>query len=175
MAEPKRNPAIGKHWLAYYALQGTEDLEFVREYISHAKGLIGDLSAGLRKPDCTETKEEVSGLFLFLIALDQAMAIDGQSEFKVEIKRRKAGKPINRLDRANAGHKAARMVEAAVQVGTPTEAAIADAVTGTGLSRSEIFSWLKHRRNIQNANTLREAEAEAARQEAGLPPLKTSG
>lgn len=176
MAKPKRNPDIvGKHWLAWHALHGEEDVSFVREYVSHARDLIGDLSADLRPADSRDTKEELVGLHLFLIGLEQGLAEEGTSEFKVTIGRRKPGKPINRTDRANAGHKAAAMVEKAVEAGTKQEAAIADAVQRTGLSRSEIFKWLANRRRTRDWHRERQAKIEEDRKRDGLPPLAQSG
>lgn len=151
MAESKRDPIVGKHWLAHSALEGDESLEFVREYVSHAKHLVGDLTANLRTLNDPGMAEEITGLFLFLINLEQAMAEDGDSSFKIEIKRRKAGKPINKLARAREGHKAAGMVERAVREGVKQEAAIAEAVEKTGLSRSEIFTWLRKRRRDEQS------------------------
>lgn len=103
------------------------------------------------------------------------MAEEGPSTFKVEIKRRKPGKPINTLDRAKAGHSAAALVEKAVATGIKQEAAVAEAVERTRLSRSEIFIWLRKRRRDREAWAKQDAEDQAARLAAGLPPLKQSG
>lgn len=89
----------------------------------------------------------LSGLHLVLIGLASAAKADGNTAFKIDFKRVQRGKPINTYDRALIGHKAAAIVEAAIREGIKQEAAIAQATEETGLSRAEIFSWLKHRRN----------------------------
>jgi uncharacterized protein (DUF58 family) len=175
MAESKRDPSVGKHWLGYWALQGDEDMQFVSEYVSHAKDMVRELIGDPPPLPGRNTQEELTGLLLFLIELELALAEEGSSEFKVQIKRRKPGKPINKLDRANAGHKAAAMVEKAAEAGMKTEAAIADAGDRTGLSRSEIFTWLRKRREDRERFAAIRATANAQRADAGLPPLDESG
>lgn len=147
MATSKRDPKIGKAWLGWYALEGDEDAAFIHEYVAHAKDVVGDIAHDLAQHLTKEQSEELVGLQLFLLGLDAAMAPRGSSELKIELRRRRAGKPINRFERARKGHQAAAIVERAVAAGAKQEAALADATAATGLSRSEIFTWLKARRS----------------------------
>jgi hypothetical protein len=152
MVDSKRDPAIGAEWLAWHALQGDEPLEFVGEYLDHAVPLLGQYIARARGSMQAEDAAFLSGLRLVLIGLASAAKADGNTKFKLDFKRVKRGKPINTHDRALTGHRASALVEAYLKNGIKQEAAIAAAIEATDLSRAEIFSWLKHRRNWQDAD-----------------------
>ena len=77
-----------------------------------------------------------------------ALNPDGDSAMQLVLRRRGAGKPIDKLARARVGHAAARTVEQAVERGVKKEAAVAEACATSGLSRSEIFSWLARRKYV---------------------------
>jgi hypothetical protein len=148
MAESKRDKSIGAEWLAWYALQGDEPPEFLGLYLDAAAPLLGEYIARERKSIKPKDKEFLSALHLVLIGLASAAKADGNTALKIDLKRVRRGKPIDTFERARIGHKAARIVEAAVSGGIKKEAAIAQATAETGLSRAEIFSWLRHRRHL---------------------------
>lgn len=114
-------------WLAYWALQGDEPEDCLAAYMKQAA-----------QDGCVHE---------FLIHyLADCLDQNGASDYQLKLVRRKRGKPINRMDRALRGHRAAGVVERLVNDGVKQEAAIAQASEETGLSRAEIFTWLKHRR-----------------------------
>lgn len=138
MAEPKRDRSVGEHWLAWWALAGDEDIAFAKEYFAIAfrqLEKIGELDK--------DGEEIIANVRLFLIALAEAADPSGKSEFVIEFKRRKAGKPINAHQRAVVGRGAAARVDRLVGEGWKQEAAIAQVRDDTKLSRAEIFKWLK--------------------------------
>ncbi|MBS7670977.1 hypothetical protein [Croceicoccus gelatinilyticus] len=145
MAESKRDPSIGKEWLAWYALNGDEPLEFVGEYLMDALPILGGYIAKSRQNMSQEDEAFLSGLHLVLIGL--AGAVNGDGSVPYKLTRAKRGKPINKHDRALNGHRAAAIVESLVALNIKQEAAVAQATEETGMSRAEIFTWLKHRRD----------------------------
>lgn len=145
MAETKRDPSVGKEWLAWYALQGDEPLECVAEYLDFASQSLGKLCAAKQEALTPDERKFLAGLHLMLIGLSSAATGDGGTEYRLTFKR-KRGKPINRHDRALLGHKVAGWVEREVRAGKQQEQAVLEAVENFGLSRAEIFAWLKHRR-----------------------------
>lgn len=148
MVDSKRDPSIGPEWLAWYALQGDEDFEFVHRYLAQAQTDMGKFLAEERNNISRENEKLLSGILLFLIGLEEAADAGGTSDFKMSFVRRKAGKPVNKFERARRGHKAARRVTQLCDEGWKQEAAISQVGDETGLSRSEIFAWLRHRRKL---------------------------
>lgn len=138
--------AVGWAWIAFRALQGDGSLEAVAIAARDLQEKLGDAGPVLHALGEQDIEKAVSSTHLFMIALSEMLDPNGTSEYKIEIKHRWKGKPINRRDRALRGHRAAGMVERLVQDGMKKEAAIAFAKDETGLSRAEIFSWLKQRR-----------------------------
>lgn len=127
MVERKRDASVGPEWLAYWALQGDEPPECLTEYMKIAAEV-----------------GQVESFLIFLLA--EALDPKGTSDFQLKLVRRKAGKPINRHERAIRGRRAAGMVERLTRDGMKQEAAIAEVKAQTGLSRAEIFAWMKNRR-----------------------------
>lgn len=150
MVESKRDPAIGAQWLAWWALQGDEPLEFVGDYLGQAAQTLSEYLFRTESEIAPEDEEFLTGLHLVLLGLAAAADDEGKAPFKIVFKNRNKGKPINTFDRARIGNRAASIVEEGVREGCKQESAIAYAMQETGLSRSEIFSWLRHRRNWSN-------------------------
>lgn len=159
MADSGENPQLSKSLLAMRALYGHDDstaadvAEIVADFVADARGRLGEQASGAFNEGRADAHKDLSDLHIFMIGLEIALREDGDSEFKIEFKRRKAGKPIKKMQRARAGHRAAVIVEKAVAEGTPTESAIADAVAQTGVSRSEIFTWLASSKKYRDRAT----------------------
>lgn len=149
MVNTKRDPSIGKEWLAWWALQGDEPLDCIPDYLRDANEYLGDFLAANRDELTPDDHHFFAGLRLALIGLAGAARGDGSTEYKLDFKRARRGKPINKMDRALQGNGAASWVEREIEHGKQQEQAVLEAVEQFGLSRAEIFSWLKHQRAIR--------------------------
>jgi hypothetical protein len=148
-ADAKRDRTqISDGELAWWTLQGDEDLQFAREYLAAAPDVLGQYLVREHGKIGADDDKRLSDLMMMLDAVAAALDPVGDSEFKIEIKRRRAGKPVNLVDRSNAGFRAAGIVERLVATGTKQEAAIAAASSETGLSRSVLFEYLGRRRHL---------------------------
>jgi hypothetical protein len=95
--------------------------------------------------------------------LARALRGDKALAMKLSVGRAKAGKPVAKEVRAKVGHRAANMVERLLAEGWKQEAALAEAERETRLSRSEIMTWLKNRRDWRDYAAARPIRAAAAR------------
>ena len=151
-AKPRDPAEIGHEWTAWWALQGDEPLERVRECAVELQRQLGELGQSLHQRDDLASESVVSATRFFLITLAELLDENGTSEFKATISRRKRGKPINKSARARKGNRAAGIVERLVKSGWKQEAALQQAVTDTELSRAEIMTWLRSRRARRKGN-----------------------
>lgn len=142
--KPNTHPA----WKAYYAFVGYEPTEAVVEYLELARAMYASESVGEFEflPGGRDWFE--ADLQLVLIAMTDALKPDGTSDMKLTISRRAAGNPPDKLGASRRGHAAARIVEERVASGEKKEAAVQFAKEQTGLSRTEIWKWLRHRKNL---------------------------
>ena len=147
MTDYHRDPEIiGYEWAAWWALQGDEPLERVRDCAVDLERRLGELGPGLFEQDPREAVNIVAAAHLFMISLAELLDENGSSEFKATISRRKRGKPINKHERAMVGHRAAGIVRRLVEEGLKQEAALEEAKEKTGLSRAETMTWLRAER-----------------------------
>lgn len=147
MGKSNRDPEqVGYEWAAWWALQGDEPMERVHECAVHLQSKVGEVAASLHNRGDHEAAAAISAAHLFLIAMSELLDPTGTSEFKAEVKRRKAGKPINKHERALRGRRAASIVERLVGEGWKQEAALTQAQEETALSRAEIMTWLASNR-----------------------------
>lgn len=151
--ETKRDPKVGKAWLAWFALiDGDEPIECVGDFVADAQARLGDLTRRRRLAIGREDETFLSGLRLFLIGLDAAIKGSPESYHKVEITRQRGAS--NHTEAARLGHRAAALserLEAANMLETGkklTKNAVADAAAATGLGRTEIYRWRRHRRAL---------------------------
>ena len=122
--------AVGWAWIAWCALEGDGSLEALAKATN-------DLQHRLSSRD----EKAVADARLLMIALSEMLDPNGTSEYRIDIRRRKRGKPINRHERAMRGHRAAGIVRSLEKDGWKIEAAIQRAIEETGLSRAEVFAW----------------------------------
>jgi hypothetical protein len=147
MADGHRDPeAIGYEWAAWWALQGDEPLDRVRDCAVDLERRLGQLGANLHERQDYDGANIIAAAHLFMVALTELLDEKGTSEFKATISRRKRGKPINRHERALVGHRAAGIVRRLVNEGWKQEAALHQATEETGLSRAETMTWLRAER-----------------------------
>jgi hypothetical protein len=148
MVETKRDPAVGKAMIAWWALQGDEPIEYVQEYLIDARKELDSLINRRRRELGPVDEETLSGLSLVLYALSLAFKAE-EVAYKLQFKRRTRGKPINKLDRAHLEHRAALLVERLVDQGVKQEAALEQAKQETGVSRSEVLARMKGRKALR--------------------------
>lgn len=142
-----RDPAlIGFEWCAWWALQGDEPLHFVRDAALDLGERLDQLGTRLHEAGDIEGSNIVAAARLYNSAISELLDEDGTSEFKVIIQRRKAGKPMNKFARARKGRRAGEIARKLIAEGVKTESAVQSAVDKTGLSRAEVFAWLKSNR-----------------------------
>lgn len=147
MVDGHRDPEkIGYEWTAWWALQGDEPLERVRDCAVDLERRLGQLGANLHNGKDYDAAKIISAAHLFMIALAELLDENGTSEFKATISRRRRGKPINKHERALVGHRAAGIVRRLVSEGWKQEAALQQATDQTGLSRAETMTWLRAER-----------------------------
>ena len=147
MTDGRRDPkVIGHEWTAWWALQGDEPLERVRDCAIDLERRLGQLGADLHERQDHDGANIIAAAHLFIIALAELLDENGTSEFKATLTRRKRGKPINRHERALVGHRAAGIVRRLTDEGWKQEAALQHATSETGLSRAEIMTWLRAER-----------------------------
>lgn len=160
--ESRRNPQeVGPATMVRLALEGDEPLEWV----GRAAAIIGEnlfrCAPGVNDPLTGPDKEKAisdGARFAMMMAeifgeferqaTEQGRAYSAEYEFLAKLERKSAGRPVNRLDRARKGHGAAAIVERLSGEGWKIEAAIAQATSETGLSKTEINKWRAHRRSI---------------------------
>ncbi len=141
MVERKRDPAVGKAWLAWYALQaGDEPTDCVGEFLDEIGPRLGEFLANRSDQLAAEDRQFLSDLRLVLIALAGAAKADKGFAKKIEWKNRTAGRRGDRLKRANDEYQAVALVERLISEGHQEESAVQQAVIDTGISRAEIFA-----------------------------------
>lgn len=140
--------AVGWTWIAYCALRGDGSMDAFLAASKDVEKRLGIAGVELHEAGLRESAKTVSDAHLLVIAFAEMLNSDGTSEYKIEFKRRKKGKPINRHQRAQRGHRAAGIVRRLETEGWKTEAAVEQATTDTGLSRAEIFSWISHDKKV---------------------------
>lgn len=143
MKEDQSN--LSAEWAAYYALQGDEPLECVFEALTQLREQIGLLSAGRLEEG--EASKIISNTHFFLIAIEELFNPRGISIFRAEITKRKRGPIPSRHSIAKRHHKAVSLVRKLQREGWESvEAAVQQASDETGVSRAEIFAWMKGRK-----------------------------
>lgn len=145
-----RDPdAVGLSWMAWYAMMGEEDPAFINQYLEFANKAVGQLSMEAHRNGDFDTNKILAEIHLFLIGLEQCLDPSGETDFKLELLQRKRGpRPKNKNIRARHGRSAAHEVEKLVQAKIKTESAIAEVSAKTGISRAELFEWLRSNRSV---------------------------
>ena len=156
MAEAKRDRAlVSPAMLAWWALQGDEDRQFVRDFLISARKQVGQISRDAYDGALHEYRGFLADLHLFLISMEEAMNSDGGTHLELRLVRRtsgKRGRPRGRsLDRARLISRAASIVDRLVAEGWQVEPATAEAVRLTGASRTQIFERRQKNENLRQA------------------------
>jgi hypothetical protein len=138
----------GLHWMAWFALQGEEGPEWLERYLAAAFDDLGEIIGTQRASLDEKTRSDLANLNLVLLAMSASLR--GEAPMKLVLQRAKAGKPIDETARARTGHAAARLVEVRKSEGVKTEAAVTEAGAEFGISRAEVFRWMKHRRDFRD-------------------------
>lgn len=108
-------------------------------------------------PELQATAEVVSDAAMFAMLMKELLDPKGSSEFKVkELRRRRKGKPTDRMAAARAGRKAAAIAERLIGEGWKVDSAVTEAgeqvkglrPDGQPLSPAEVYSWLADQRRI---------------------------
>ena len=137
---------VGWAMLTHFALDGDEPPSVFYESALSFCEVAAEVS--VRCPD-REASDLLAEISIFMGSLVELLDEGGKSEIKANIVRRKAGKPVNKHARARTGRRAGLIAEKKVSEGWKTEAAIEYAMAETGLSRAEVFSWLRSNRNLK--------------------------
>lgn len=143
-----RNPdQVGYQWCAWWALQGDEPLSYVHTAALDLQEKLGALSAQLHSTGDFEGSKIVAAAALFNSAIGELLDEAGVSEFQIKkIERRRAGKPLSKHERALRGRQAGEIARKLIDEGLKAESAVQRATDETGLSRAEVFAWLKSNR-----------------------------
>lgn len=150
MAEAKRDRSIVSiGWLAWWALQGDEDRQFVAEYVDHAREVLAVLMGSADRPADKEFQREMVELANFLFYLAETFKAEGDTAVRIEFTTRQGRGGDSRHERALRGNNAAAIFDAAIERGLPRKRALGEAEATSGLSRSQIEKWLSHRRLVQ--------------------------
>ena len=137
-------------WRATLALDGEEDFEAIGLYVESVQGQLEKLSDAAGSG--TDEARQLGELRMFLSRLEKALATDGDTRRTLKLQKRR-GRERQSLAHYLRGSRAAAAVERLVAEGWKQEAAIESVRKQEGLSRTEMFKWLKRRRDDDQAWT----------------------
>jgi len=132
-------------WLACSALEDDEEQTFIKEYTQEAQAFLAELDGEIRFTLPSPSKVKLDELRMFLMRLEQALTDGGTTRLMLSLRKR-PGRPRQSVAAYRAGMRAVEAVERLVADGCKQEAAVAEVGAHLGLSRTEIFRWLKNRR-----------------------------
>jgi len=133
-------------WRAMFALNGEQPPKLIQEYLTEAVATLEKIYTGEASEN--ETKSSVAQLVLFLRVLLETSSPTGRSRTALSLRKRR-GRPRQGLPDVMRGLTAVDMVDRRVADGWKQEAAVRDVGDKLGMSRTEIFEWLKRDREFE--------------------------
>jgi hypothetical protein len=138
-------PQLPLAWRACSAFEGEDAPELIQQYVKAANEALEEIVGGVADE---RQKTRINELRMFLRILEEALGPRGTTRRTLVLQNRR-GRPLLSRDELRHRMAAACITQRLVADGWKQEAAIAHVSDQLGITRTEIFKWLKAGRNLE--------------------------